>query len=508
MRCLSPCLVALCIAACGLCGCAAPLRSTHGVKAESPGWAAGSDFDWGFLGSRDTTVDGSRRRRWLGPLVEEQYSPTGMVFTAVRPFVSGVWDSQRDRQVREVLWPLAAGRRLEKDASWRVLTAYGNIFDCGDPQTRYRSVIFPFVFWGRSAGGDGYFAVFPVGGTIHEYIGMDRIDFALFPLYARTIQDDLRSHSILWPICSWARGDDVKRLRVFPLYARSENRDRWVKRFVCWPFWSQTQYLYPEEKGTAWVAFPFVGRIRTAKQSGWLFLPPIFRHTRRGDTTLMHCPWPFFQYRRGPNAKMYLWPLLGYRQTPNLRSGFVLWPIASTQRTHRREYTQRRASLFPFFFYEARRPPPKAEKTEEADAPVVLSRFVKIWPLYSYWRDGGSGRIRLLALWPPKHTASIERNYAPLWELYATTWSPTARETEILWGMVRQRSGSDGSRHVSVFPVVEWGREATGTGTGGWSILKGLVGYRRQGLQKEFRILYFLRFQRREQREGSVFEVQ
>ena len=141
-----------------------------------------AEFDWGPFCSSDVTVDGCRRFRALGPLFEKQSSPDGLRFKALRPLWSRIEHPERDRGLVEILWPIGMFKDLGTDRFWRFLPFYGNDFDTTDPGSRKRFALFPLLWAGRDAGGDGYLGLLPIGGSIREILGQARVDFALLPL--------------------------------------------------------------------------------------------------------------------------------------------------------------------------------------------------------------------------------------------------------------------------------------------------------------------------------------
>ena len=193
-----------------------------------------------------------------------------------------------------------------------------------------------------------------------------------------------------------------------------------------------------------------------------MVFPPFFRWSRTGDLKALNCPWPFVQYSSGETDKLYLWPLWGRRSSSGFNSTFLLWPIIRSETTEKDDLVTRRFKCVPVISYESR--PPE-------------HRYFKLWPLFSYRREEDIARTRALALWPRKETPGIERNYAPLWTLYSRTRSGALREDDLLWGLFRYRrqletKGDPQSKELSA--------------------LFGLVRYEREGLRRQFRLLYFI----------------
>ncbi len=448
------------------------------------------DVDLGFITTCDTSPEGADRCRVAGPVFERQDTGEGQTFTGVRPLYSVTADADRDRTLHELLWPVATMKHLGQESNWRFLLAYGHDFDNETPGSRYRGMVFPLVFWGRDKQDTPYFSIFPLGGTLNEFLGRDRIVYALFPLYAQSVTGDMRSWHVLWPFISRAQSEDVSRFRVFPFYGRSEDEGEYTKQFVLWPFWTHARYHEPGHSGTSHILFPLYGRTRTEDQQGWMVLPPLFRWSRTEARTELNAPWPFVQYASGEVEKLYLWPLWGRRQKGDYRSSFVLWPFVHSYRAERAEETLDRFLLLPFVYHDR----VTAAPVSDADIPAVRSRYFKLWPLMSYQREEDTSRVRLLELWPLKHTGPIERNMAPLWTLYTRTADADLLEHELLWGLFRYRREGDASKHVSLFPLFSRSRCDVDGPKRQWSFLLGLLGREQDEERSTWRVLWFLKF--------------
>ncbi len=488
---LNQCLdlkTALCVAAAvALCGCVT---------------LPGRRLDAGPLARVDCDVHGTPGVRMFGPLVERRLAEDGTTFTAVRPLWSRVHDPKAERTVSDILWPLGMVKVRKGERDWRLFPAFGHDFDLEDGDSRYRWAVFPVLFRGRSSDGNPYFAVFPLGGTLHEFLGRDRIVFALFPAYAYSTVNTLQTHSVLWPFFSRTTGEGVYRFRVWPLYGVSVNEDRWTKRFVMWPFWTSVQYDYPDQKGGGFMLFPLYGQVNVKDRHSRLLLPPLFKYewAANGHRAL-NCPWPLVQYRRGDMNKLYFWPVYGHKSVDGERQWFALWPLVSGRRSDLPKQSVNRFQALPLVYYESRRHNTAGVADQDEVAPAgVFARYFKIWPVLSYRREEDHSRFRMLAFWPLKHTPAIERNWAPLWSLYTHERVGATKDTELLWGFYRHRRTGN-TRRFSVFPMVQ-GMSDADRDSHALSFMYGLAGYRREGLHRQFRLLYFLRFGRLPTKDG------
>ncbi|HMO51579.1 MAG TPA: hypothetical protein PKE26_01765 [Kiritimatiellia bacterium] len=455
-----------------------------------------SGFDFGPFISRHQDVNGDWRLKILGPLYEQAESGDGMRLDAVRPLYSTVEDPTRDRALTDVVWPLATSRTVRDENQWRYLFFFGFNHTTNDPGQRYRTWLIPFYFQGRDAEGKTYRALFPVGGTIKDFVGRDEISFVLFPLYSTSALNDLSTVNVLWPFISRTRSerDHIYRARVFPFYGVNRHRDKFDKRFILWPIYTEVHYQYPKGHGKGHMVFPLYGRLDLDTEKTWWVVPPLVRFTRGENMNITYAPWPFYQRRVGAGIdQRYLWPLWGKKVIDDLDTRFYLWPIFWTERDRRPGQTVERVLVVPFFSHTAVRADTSGATAADAP-PEVLARRHKFWPLYSYRRVEEASHLRLVELWPFADTPSVERNWAPLWSLYTRSARGADVDHEALWGVFRHQRRGDDYRYVSLFPLVDVTREeAASESVRSWNLLKGLVGYERKGSRKSIRLLYFVR---------------
>jgi len=454
-------------------------------------------LDLGCIASRDTTVAGQSRTRALGPFYEHRRDDKGRTFTAVRPFYSRIEDPEKDRALTEMLWPLGVAHRFRRETYWRFVNLYHDDFDNTDRASRYRTVLFPLLFYGRDKWGEDYFAVFPLGGSLHEYIGQDRMDFILFPLYGHAEHDEIEGFNVLWPFVNWTEGEGISRFRVFPFYGRSTMGDVWEKRFYLWPFYSSADFYYPQSSGHAFILFPLFGRVDLTDQQGWMLLPPFFHWSKGEEMTKLNCPWPFIQYRSGHEDRLYIWPFYGRRERGPVRSTYYLWPIVHDNVFTGSRVTKRRLHVIPLYYQEDWR---------ARDGTESLVKARKIWPLFCYARERDHSVLRIPDLWPFYGVGGVERNFAPFWTLYSRAQFGETIEHELLWGLYRTRNDGRGNGRMSIFPLYSSRRSAEGEGVREWSLLHGLLGYRREGWQTTYRLLYFFRIRHGEARPPSPGE--
>ena len=399
-------------------------------------------------------------------------------FFAVRPFYSHT--VVEEGQIHDYFWPLYSRKEFKAEQSSRALVFwYTHKFDSKEESPRNRNWLLPVYFQGRDVNGKGYFALFPLGGTIREFLGRDEIMFVLFPAFGKSRINDVKTTSVLWPIVSHTRGPGIERDRVFPIYGKSVLEGKYEKRFVLWPFWNSADYFYPGNSGRAWILFPLCGQSKQEQEKTLWVIPPFFRFTKGEKQDRLFCPWPFVQkIKSEPHSKFYIWPLWGedrYAAGPTLRT-FLVWPLLWSEKTGDENLLKTRRMALPFFYqdYTVQR---KADSSPEQR--TTVSNYWKIWPLMSWQREGDVSRFRMLEFWPLKNSAPVERNWAPLWTLYKRTNTDGVVRKDVLWFAWHSESDSVAERKE-------------------WSLLKGLLAYRREGEARSVRLLYFVRLGKEE----------
>ncbi|NLB56620.1 MAG: hypothetical protein GX811_12825 [Lentisphaerae bacterium] len=450
-----------------------------------------ADIDFAPFFSVDTDIHGQSRIRVLGPLFEFKSSETNKSVWALRPLTSFAEHGYDNKTERDVLWPLWTGKTFNDEYSWQcVLLVRWQDFDVTDPESRYRFWALPFYFQGRSAKGEDYKAVFPLGGEIQEFIGRDSIKFVMFPIYTYTTINDVETVSYIWPIFARTTGHGHDRFRAFPIYGYARLREDFMKKFILWPFWTSAEYNYAGANGSAFILFPFYGETKMENQEAKMYLPPFFKFARSEDQGAILCLWPFYQRKWNQHKdQLDIWPLYGSKQQGHLNNKYFLWPIV---RTEKAEYDNRELnsfSLIPLIESKTK----VIKNSEEPEDDYVEGRFFKLWPLFSYSRSNDDLQFKTFRLWPFKDFDPIERNYAPFWTLYSHTRQGDIVEDELLWGLFQHRRGGVNGRKISLFPFFSVGKNDINE-TLEWDFLKGLFGYKRNSSGKRVKLLYLFSF--------------
>jgi hypothetical protein len=444
----------------------------------------GPVHDFGCLFSTGESDDkGISGWSGVGPVLEHVEGQS-REFDAMRPFYTQETD-ERGRTVLDILWPVGTVRTWGKKTDWRFLTAFGGDADRYDPASAYHAWFLPLVFFGRTKAGEDYGAVFPLGGKLGEFMGRDEMSFVLFPLYAHSRLNDLETDHVLWPLISRTTGTGVYQARFFPFYGYSSRSNAWERSYVMWPVWNHVREKRPGSEGSGYMVFPLFGHVNFKDQETWMVLPPLFRHTRTKDGTEGACPWPIVQWRKGPSSKFYMWPIYGRRATEGDRVSFWAWPLVWKGVTESGKDRQDRFRVFPLYAQESRR-------VIKASATNVTERYVSVWPVMAYEREGSNTEVRVLDLWPFRDTRPVERNLTPWWTLFSRQRNAEGTQGRVLWGLARWKTRNDGDAYRSIFPLVSWKANGRTDAYREWDMLKGLIGYHRDPEARTLQFLYFL----------------
>jgi len=426
-----------------------------------------AECDWGPLFSRLREPDGSTwRERALGPVWERRTTTNSQTAVVLRPLWSREAVADANRVEGEWAWPLGEYARFGREYGWRFGVAWYRCFDASSASARWRFWLLPIYLQGRSARGHTYAAVFPLGGHIEEFFGLDTCDFVLWPLWSHYRVSGQTTTDILFPFWSESHGPRGERWRIFPFYGRAVRYGQYEKRFVLWPIWTWARYEYPGSEGTGWILFPLYGHMDLSDQRSHLYLPPFFRVTRGQRMDRIDAPWPFLQYQVGQRSRWHVWPLFGRSTDPHVDRAYALWPILWRSRVSREHAVERSYWLVPFVYWHTFTP------RDEESAPQAAQAW-KLWPLAQGSASAEAAAWRMLALWPTRDFAPVERSWSAWWTLAEYKRIQSASQFEALWGIVRWARDAERTR-ASLFPLCSVEVRQDGSE---WSVLKGLLGF-------------------------------
>lgn len=441
---------------------------------EAEGWNGGLLYDDFRL-----TLAPGHRTEIAGPLFFREESEGTRVW-GVPPLFSRTTNPELELEEYDVIYPLLTYDRYGGQYRWQFMQLFN--LAGGETQTetnRDRFTIFPIYFQQRSSDPEeNYTALFPLYGTLKHRFNRDEIQFAAFPVYAKTRRREVVTRNYLFPVFHWRTGESLRGWQVWPLAAHETKgvttrtngfgdittiggHERW--NFL-WPIFSdQRNYLGTANAEWQQALLPAYYLHRSPQRDQTTVLWPFFsRIEDRGKRYLeWQAPWPFIVVANGEGKKARrFWPLFGYARGSNLVTRAYLWPVYRYSHLRSAPLDRERTRILYFLYNDVSEKNLETGRTRERQA---------LWPLYTTRRDwDGSTRLQVLALLEPilSNNKSIERNYSPLWSLWRSErnaetgdssqsllWNLYRRErtgatkrTSLLFGLYQHRSGPEGRK--------------------------------------------------------------
>lgn len=427
-------VAALILTATALAGCAAP---------------AGSEADpfryglWPLYGGDARSWAGVRESRAAGPLLAWESTPALDSF-ALRPLLSTEREAGASRW--DLLYPLAARRETgERSTAWLLLLGAAR----RDAASARSELLLGPVFRGRTADGRRYGGLFPLAGRFLGRLGFDRIDFALWPLFARGWRGDYRETQLLWPFFAWGSGGGRSKLRLWPLYGVERVEGVSERRFYLWPF---VHRFHERQDGArpsrGWYVLPLYGRRSAGSWQMRFVLFPLY--ARQWDTA-----------QPGVGRLDLLWPLFS-RSTEGGGYGLLaVRPLFSRYRRHGESSVRALLGL-------VGRTTSRGQAHDErwwrllwagrigrrVDA-AGSREWREVWPLFRSQRRSTTGGVEagflripyllpLRALEPDRY----DRHWNKLFEIYSSRWLGQEARSSWLWGL-RESRRAPGLRWVS-----------------------------------------------------------
>ena len=421
----------------------------------------------------------------LGPLLTYKHL-SGERSYGLRPLYYHTVDDQSGGTTSDYLYPVATSRSEEGGTVFQGVHLLNYDFGSADSGSDDKFNLFPFIFYGRAPDHGHYFAVFPLGGTIYDLLGKDKISFALFPLYGQTRRKGTTVTNILWPFFARIHGEHETGLKLWPLFGYSQKTGVYRKRMMLWPiFFSSDLRLNTPNPIRKRTVFPLYVGTDSPVYSSHTYLWPFFNHVedRRKDYEQWDFPWPIFSLSRGSyKSGIRLLPFYADEHTGDNRKRWFLWPLYKIEESHTSVYDRRRDRILWFLFSDLN------EQVKDETLPRV--HRVALWPLFTYEEKDGVSHFDTLSILEPffPENTSIANDWGPLYHIYVHNWDRNGNEaTSFLWNLYwSEQRRSDSA--MELFPFFSYRHEKK-KGTD-FKLLKGLVDYRSGRGGKKLSFLY------------------
>lgn len=425
---------------------------------ESNFWpAVVKKFD-SLLGRDDNTSN-------LGPIVSVTEKDTKRILS-IRPFWTSFEYLETGVTSSYFLYPIASWTDQEN-------IRYGNVTNLiqyrrNDSRDETFFQAFPFVFSYQTPEPEAsYFAVWPIGGVLKNKLFRDRITFAAWPFYVRTVRkDEIRTHTP-YPFIQRLTGPKSRGFGLWPIYGHFERDNDYEHTWAAWPFhYNYRDNLDEEVPYVRFGVLPFYSRETAAGLKSETYGWPFFGYTREWEPRVKYSEnryfWPFLVQGRGEEKYVNRWlPVYSKETVPGREKKWYGWPFLKRE-TSTEPGMKRDTTTLLYFLY-------RDEKQQFKDK---TARLTTIWPLAGYWNDG-LGRRQLQMLDPltvffPKNE-KVKENWSPLFAVYRFDERMGSRRHSVLWDMIVWERDLEGLKALYLGPLYEWesGKQ--------WQVMKGLV---------------------------------
>ncbi len=434
---------------------------------------------WPFLVKRHDPTGPAESAEYLGPLVFQHTN--GAETKGFRPLFMTTHEG--DVTTGNFLYPFFGWRH---EPGYRYFTFFQLVnfrsseSSAAKPNDQFD--VWPFYFSRHSADNPAgnYQALFPLGGTIKNRFGKDRINFVLFPLYGQTLKNGKQTTNAPWPFLSFIGGEGYHGFEFWPLFGRQGRANDYEKQFYLWPLiYKSVSHLDEPVPEVKVGVLPFYARDTApgyiSETYGWPFFGYAHRTIPyRYDEQRYF--WPLFVQGHGDRREVNRWaPFYTHSNIKGYDKTWYLWPLVrhakwdDTDNNLAQEKNQ-----FLFFIYWSLE---QRSLTNPAAEPASKRH---LWPLFSSWNNG-AGREQVQVLSPFEvffpNNREVRQLWTPLFALYRYDRQPELGERHsLLWNAVTYRRGPDGKEfHLGPLFSVEAAEEQKRIALG-----SGLLGFQRK----------------------------
>ena len=430
----------------------------------------------------DGTVESGE---YLGPLLFNQTRADGARLNGFRPFYL---HTQAGRQATtHLLYPLFTWQKEGGDRSFGFfeLINFRRQTDPVQPTVRTFDV-WPFYFsrdTGRPA--DSYRALFPLGGTIKQRFGKDRIHFVLFPLYSGVDKNGRHTTHAPWPFLRFIDGAGHHGFEFWPLFGHQGRDGDYDSRFYLWPLiYKSSKNLSEPQPSVSVGVLPFYTRDTAPGFIDETFGWPFFGYTHRTEPYRYNEQryfWPLFVQGRGDRRFVNRWaPFYTHSIIKGYDKTWVVWPVFRHATWEDDGITQKKNQWLFFFYWSLT----QRSTTNPAAAPAHKTH---VWPLLSSWNNG-AGRRQWQLLSPFEvffpSNEPVRRLYTPLLALYRYDQkSPEDTRHSVLFNLLSWRKSPE-EREFHLGPLFktysrpDQSRVALGLGLFTWRRSPGAAGWK------------------------------
>lgn len=373
----------------------------------APGRADTERNYWPVSVAQSTTTGPKTQSSWTGagPFLFSQPLAPDVPSDPVRargfrPFYVETLDAQNQLVEGYALYPLFTYRRSPGGYRWSVfsLINHYSFEDAPKDPTQRGFDLWPFYF-SRDTGRpeSSYHAVLPLYGTVKSRFGQDRLNWVLFPLYARWEKNNVVTTTAPWPIVKVLSGEGNHGFEIWPLFGYRAKADTYREQFYLWPLiYKDESALWEKQPNVKFGFLPFYASIKTADTRSETFIWPFFGYFDRTAPTRYHETdylWPIWIQGRGDDHYVNRWgPFYTHSIVKGSDKTWVLWPLWRQESWVDGPLRHTRRQLLYFLYHDT-------EQQSATNPKLAAAHKTHYWPLVSIW-DNGAGKKQVQALSP------------------------------------------------------------------------------------------------------------
>ncbi len=350
-----------------------------------------------------------------------------------------------------LLYPLGMSHREQNHLYWSNLFCLFN-YDIfyGRQQVYRQGNFFPFYFF-RSGFGktNDYAAIWPLGGTVKNFLGKEEAHWFLWPLWIKTYNSETVNYWYPWPLINYRCGKSHG-FGFYPLGGHFFQKGVYDERYFLWPL--GYRYINFERQELKKGFLPFYAYERTPNVRDLSIIWPIWGHRKENQPVYeeRRLLWPLWVQGRGEMRYVNRWaPFYTHSENKRrcLKKTWYLWPFIKEQNWKEGDMDIHQEQFLYFIFWH--------QEQKNCKNLNFLAKKTHFWPIYSYWEDGqGHRQMQMLSpfdVFFPNNTM-VRDIYSPLFALYRYDENNGVIRQSFLFQLFQEeREGDDVHLHCDFF---------------------------------------------------------
>lgn len=383
------------------------------------------------------------------------------------------------------LYPLGTSHNEPNHLYWTAPMGLFNYDTFYNHRKVYRQGnFFPFYFFRSGFGtSNDYAAIWPLGGTVRNFLGKEEARWFLWPLWVKTKNSGTINYWYPWPFINYRCGTSHG-LAIYPLGGHFFQKNVYDERYFLWPL--GYRYINFERQELKKGFLPFYAYERSPNVRDLSIIWPIWGHRKENKPAYEEhrILWPLWVKGHGDIRYVNRWaPFYTHSENKkrHYKKTWYLWPFIKEQYWHENDIHIHQEQFLYFIFWHQEQ---KSDKN-----PKFLAKKIHFWPIYSYW-DNGQGHEQMQMLSPFEvffpNNAMVRDIYTPLFALYRYDENNGVVRQDFLFRLFQEeRNGNDVHLHCN-FLLDYKNAESEKR----FSLLNGLFEYKKISGEKTFKLFW------------------